>query len=121
MFQTINGVFTLSFKYKLPENLSSITYFAFTYPFSYSDLKKLLENIDVKYLTIPTITDNDIYYTRECVCHSLEGRNVDLITISSYHGITSERESKLANLFPNDNQARAFKFVGKKVFFNNYL
>lgn len=58
---------------------------------------------------------DDIYYMRECVCQSLEGRRVDLITISSYHNITAEREVRLKNLFPEQNKLRPFKFIGKKV------
>lgn len=75
----------------------------------------MLANIDLKYLACTPITEDDIYYVRETVCLSLEGRNVDLITLSSYHGITMEREDRLANLFPNKNCFRPHKFVGKKV------
>ncbi|KAH9646002.1 hypothetical protein HF086_008810 [Spodoptera exigua] len=44
------------------------------------------------------------------------GRRVDLLTITSHHGITSEREERLKNLFP-DNQPRPHKFLNKKVIF----
>lgn len=74
----------------------------------------MLLSVDNRFLNWKPISEDDIYYVRETVCRSLEGRNVDLITISSYHGITSERESKLKNLFM-DNAQRPFKFNGKKV------
>lgn len=61
------------------------------------------------------LSEDDIYYTRECICTSLEGRSIDLITITSYHGIANEREIRLKNLFKNKNCPRPFKFVGKKV------
>ncbi|KAL1505914.1 hypothetical protein ABEB36_005363 [Hypothenemus hampei] len=112
-----DDIFTLSFKYRTPENLDSCTYFAFTYPFSYSDLQKMLVNIDTKFLSIQPISEDDIYYVRETVCQSLEGRNIDLITVSSFHGIKMEREDRLANLFPHKDVARPHKFVGKKVIF----
>ncbi|XP_060524611.1 cytosolic carboxypeptidase-like protein 5 [Cylas formicarius] len=112
-----DDIFTLSFKYRTPDNPECCTYFAFTYPFSYVDLQKLLVNIDHKYLAIQPIGEDDIYYVRETVCKSLEGRNVDLITISSYHGITAEREERLRGLFPDKNVPRPHKFVGKKVIF----
>lgn len=44
------------------------------------------------------LSEDDIYYTRECICTSLEGRSIDLITITSYHGIANEREIRLKNL-----------------------
>lgn len=93
-------------------------YFAFTYPFSCTDLERMLAGIDSKYLNIKPVCDDDIYYVRETVCRSLEGRATDLITISSFHGITKERETRLKNLFM-DNVPRPYKFVGKKV--SNYF
>jgi hypothetical protein len=67
-------------------------------------------------LRIPDCLD-DIYYLRECVCYSLEGRLIDLITISSYHNITSERETRLRKLFPMSDVPRPFCFHGKKVIY----
>lgn len=116
-FQTDGNIFTLSFKYKTPENAQSITYFAFTYPFSYTELQQMLDNIDRRFANAKSYSKDDIYYTRECVCHTLEGRRVDLLTISSYHNMTSEREPRLKNLFPYENIPRPFTFTGKKVIF----
>lgn len=112
-------MFTLSFKYKTPENVQSITYFAFTYPFSYADLQKMLSNIDLKFHNYIPSSQDDIYYTREVVCKSRGGRDVHLLTISSYHGMTSEAEVRVKNLFPDKNVHRPFKFMGKKVGFLN--
>jgi hypothetical protein len=50
--------------------------------------------------------DNDIYFYRELLTYSKEKRRIDLVTISSYDNITSLRESKLQNCFP-DNRKRA--------------
>jgi hypothetical protein len=58
---------------------------------------------------------DDIYYHRECVCYSLEGRLVDLITVSSYHNMSLERETRLKHLFPVSEVPRPFRFYGKKV------
>lgn len=58
---------------------------------------------------------DNIYYHREVVCYSLEGRRIDLITISSHHNITSMREPRLANLFPDSNVPRPFQYLDKKV------
>ncbi|KAJ8727389.1 hypothetical protein PYW07_001508 [Mythimna separata] len=114
---TDDNTFTLSFKYRTPENLKATTFFAFTYPFSFAELQIALNSIDLKMLPLPAPqSPDDIYYTRECLIYSLEGRRVDLLTISSHHGITTEREERLRNLFP-DNQERPFKFHNKKVIF----
>ncbi|KAG8225707.1 hypothetical protein J437_LFUL001741 [Ladona fulva] len=59
----------------------------------------------------------DIYYHRECLCHSLEGRSVDLITITSNWGISREREPRLKNLFPDVEVPRPHAFPNKKVIF----
>ncbi|KAG5898456.1 hypothetical protein JTB14_015465 [Gonioctena quinquepunctata] len=115
-FSLNDNIFTLTFKVRTPENPENTMYFAFTYPFSYTDLEKMLVNIDSKYLNVKPVLDDDIYYVRETVCETLEGRSIDLITLSSYHGITSEREDGLKNLFPGK-IPRPYKFVGKKVIF----
>ncbi|XP_030758911.1 cytosolic carboxypeptidase-like protein 5 isoform X2 [Sitophilus oryzae] len=117
VYNLVEDIFTLSFKFRTPENADSCTYFAFTYPFSYTDLQKMLVNIDSKYFTIQPTCEDDIYYVHETVCESLEGRNIDLITITSYHGITMEREERLKNLFMDKTVPRPHKFVGKKVIF----
>ncbi|XP_068631106.1 cytosolic carboxypeptidase-like protein 5 isoform X2 [Battus philenor] len=114
---TDDNTFTLSFKYKTSENPKATTFFAFTYPYSFAELQIALNSIDLKMLPVSQApSPDDIYYWRECLIYSLEGRRVDLLTITSHHGITSEREERLKNLFP-DNQDRPFKFQNKKVIF----
>ncbi|KAL3280285.1 hypothetical protein HHI36_017776 [Cryptolaemus montrouzieri] len=110
-------IFTLSFRYRTPENSQAITYFAFTYPFSYSDIQKMLSNIDAKFATTPLVDNDDIYYVRECVCHSLDNRRVDLLTITSKKGMSNAREARLKNLFTNENVPRPHRFPDKKVIF----
>ena len=58
---------------------------------------------------------NEIYYHRELLCRSLEGRRVDLVTVSSHHGLTSNEEPRLPGLFLDSDTPRARKFKGKKV------
>ncbi|CAG9559877.1 unnamed protein product [Danaus chrysippus] len=114
---TDDNTFTLSFRYRTSDNPKATTFFAFTYPFSFAELQIALNSIDLKMLPVPPPqSPDDIYYCRECLIYSLEGRRVDLLTISSHHGITTEREDRLKNLFP-ENQERPFKFQNKKVIF----
>ncbi|KAL0275000.1 UNVERIFIED_CONTAM: hypothetical protein PYX00_002994 [Menopon gallinae] len=134
VFTSENNVFTLSFKFRALENPKATIYFAFTYPFSYTDLQNYLSGIDTlmgnpenhlpkaeirfnKGLKINNDINDAIYYHRETLCYSLEYRNVDLITISSHHNITSEREPRIDKLFPDENRPRPFRFHDKKVIF----
>ncbi|KAJ9589715.1 hypothetical protein L9F63_017087 [Diploptera punctata] len=117
-----DDVFILSFKYRTLENIRATTYFAFTYPYSYVDLQNMLHSVDLRFKTQydefrHPVSPDEIYYHRECVCYSLEGRMIDLITISSYHNISSEREPRLKNLFPMTDIPRPFRFMSKKVVF----
>lgn len=112
-----NIQFTLSFVYRTSDNPNAITYFAFTYPFSYTDLQNYLNKIDSKMNSLKLKTNpDDIYYHRECAIKSLEGRRLDVLTISSYYNITSEREYRIKDLFPEENENRPFKFKDKKVY-----
>ena len=61
--------------------------------------------------------EDEIYYCRETACHSLGGRTVDLITVTSLYGMSSDREERLANLFPDASQPRPYRFPCKKVVF----
>ncbi|XP_026688031.1 cytosolic carboxypeptidase-like protein 5 [Diaphorina citri] len=110
------SVFTLSFKHRITDT-KSFTYFAFTYPYSYSELQTHLFNLDAKFPPNEQPNPDDIYYVRECVCYTLEGRRVDLLTISSHHGITNVSEPRLPHLFPEDATCRPKKFTDKKVVF----
>ena len=58
---------------------------------------------------------NEIYYHRELLIHSLEKRRVELLTITSFHGIQENREERLSNLFPDNNSLRCHKFSDKQV------
>ncbi|BES91621.1 cytosolic carboxypeptidase-like protein 5-like [Nesidiocoris tenuis] len=115
--------FTLTFKHRLQDNDRVCTYFAFTYPFSYTDLLGFLSNVELSHMQQtraeedPILSKADeIYYHREVLCYSLERRRVDLITISSHHNITDEREPRFEHLFPDVTIPRAFKFEKEVIF-----
>ncbi|XP_044009366.1 cytosolic carboxypeptidase-like protein 5 isoform X2 [Aphidius gifuensis] len=112
--------FTLSFTIKTTDNLKAITFLAFTYPFTYTELQNYLNNIDTKIIqdSNNTIKNSDsIYYHRECAIKSLEDRRLDVITISSHHNITTEYEDDLNGLYPLKNEKRSLKFNGKRIVF----
>ncbi|XP_034944225.1 cytosolic carboxypeptidase-like protein 5 [Chelonus insularis] len=109
--------FTISFTIRTPDNLKSILYVAFTYPFTYGDLQYYLNKIDAR-MSKQNVTSADaIYYHRECAINSLEGRRLEVLTISSHHNISTEREARLKGMFPECEVERPFKFRGKRVVF----
>ena len=62
----------------------------------------------------------EVYIHREVLFHSVEGREVELLTLSSYKGITTEREDMIEGegLLPfSSKDDRPFKFEGKKTIF----
>lgn len=59
--------------------------------------------------------ENDIYYRREQLISSLEGRRIDLLTITSFHNICDGCETRLDELFPDQNVKRCQLFENKKV------
>ncbi|CAK4085995.1 unnamed protein product [Aphanomyces euteiches] len=58
-------------------------FFAFCYPYSYTDGQRMLRRLDQDFARRER-TASSMYYHRETLVHSLDGRKVDLLTISSY-------------------------------------
>ena len=58
-----------------------------------------------------------IYFKRELLVESIEKRRIELLTITSYDGITEEHEEILPDLFPElkSSEERPYQFV-KKIF-----
>ncbi|CAG7832919.1 unnamed protein product [Allacma fusca] len=141
--ETLDHICSISFRQRLPEDPKKSTlYIAFSYPFSYAELREWLTRLDEIFaqpippdfcfdrIKVPLPQDaerslvcaalpseDEIYYYRECACYSLEGRNIDLITVTSLYGMASEREERLLNLFPDSSYPRPFRFPFKKVVF----
>ena len=64
----------------------------------------------------PSKRPNGVYYHRELLCRSLEGRRVDLITISGTNGLRAEREPPLGSGLMPEGGERPRAFSGKTVF-----
>ncbi|VDQ01473.1 unnamed protein product [Trichobilharzia regenti] len=57
-----------------------------------------------------------IYFYRELLCYSLEGRRIELLTITDWSGCTYVEEDRFDPLlFPEINKNRSWKFTNKKV------
>lgn len=161
----------MSFLHKPLDNVNVKHYYAFTFPFTYTECQEQLERFDklyskkqieinyiIKRLMLPTeleiITseekeaqientvrshqcfsdftkipsvrtavkrqtktelESEIYYHRELLMRSIEGRNIDLLTITSFNGIQLDREERIHNLFPDTKTVRCNTFKNKKV------
>ena len=66
-------------------------------------------------LAFSNVHTHPAIFCRELLCYSLEGLRVDLLTISSCDGITTDQEPRFPGLFPDASQERARTFKGKKV------
>lgn len=60
--------------------------------------------------------ENDIYFHRELLINSIEGRRIDLLTITSFHNIQKEHEYRFSDMFPDQMTKRCKKFKNKKVY-----
>ncbi|CAF4184874.1 unnamed protein product [Rotaria sp. Silwood2] len=129
-WETVNEDFKLSFIHRIADLKNSITYFAFCFPHSYEDMQLLLNAYDNLYnsrladyyLEHPSLPVNsaDIYYHHETLCYSCDSNKLDLITITSYKGITKEREHHFdKKLFPDAPTItkRPHQFRNKRIFF----
>lgn len=87
--------FTLRFQHMFSNPPSETVYFAFSYPWSYEDSQAKIDEIEQKFATAPQ--EKNLYFHRETVYHSIEGRKMEMMTISSRDGITDLREPR-----PND-------------------
>lgn len=121
-FYDVENNFVISFHHSFGDT-NECTFFAFTYPFSYSDCQDLLVHFDQKFsngIFLPSgsfTSERRIYYSRELVCQSNKELRLDLLTISSCKGITTDREKRLPHLFPDPSMPTSYKFKGKKVVF----
>ena len=101
----------MTHNFSYPEDQT--TYFAFTYPFSYQDSLDQMVFYEKQLASQP-----NIYFHKETLYYSAEGRRLELVTISSRDGLTDELEANPAEkegLFPEHNRCHRFK--NKKVVF----
>ena len=118
-----SGQMLLTFDYTISDSQKRTTYFAFCFPFSYAECQQMLSRLDQQFaagekqesIGHPPRQPESIYYHRDLLCHSVEGRRVDLLTVSSHHGITEEEDCRLEGLFPDQAIQRAKTFTGKRV------
>ena len=60
--------------------------------------------------------NENIYWHRELLTETIDKLRVDLITLSSCHGLTDVEEPRFdKNLFPDKSKPRCKRFKGKRV------
>uniref|UniRef100_A0A663FC83 Cytosolic carboxypeptidase-like protein 5 n=1 Tax=Aquila chrysaetos chrysaetos TaxID=223781 RepID=A0A663FC83_AQUCH len=114
-FEMVETQFVLSFVHRFLEHRGATTYFAFCYPFSYTECQEMLAQLDGRFQECSPL--DSVYYHRELLCHSLDKLRVDLLTVTSCHGMLEKREPRLDKLFPDTTTPRPRRFAGKRVFF----
>jgi hypothetical protein len=93
---TDNGFsFNFNHTFNVPDSTAT-TYFAYTFPYSYAEVQKQCDDLEIKY------KDSDsVYFKRELLAYSHEKRRVDLMTLTSYDKIQEYHEEILEEpLFP---------------------
>lgn len=112
------GPFYITFTYTFNHDESEVAYFAFTYPFSFEEIQKQSREIVEKFRESETI-----YAHKEVLGQSLEGRPMEMLTISSKSRMTFDREELIPGLFPENpanksggSQKRPFRFDKQTVF-----
>lgn len=120
-YETVDGQFILSFTFRFPDLKGGTCYFAFSFPWSYTESQEQMAELDKKFanciMMSPDSPPHQIYYHRELLCHSLDKLRVDLLTITSCHGMTNCREPRFdKNLFPDKDTPRCRTFQGKRIF-----
>lgn len=98
--------------------------FAFSYPHSYSESQALLASVEARYArpgvpveSLPDIArqrPRSIYVHRERLAVSVQGRRVDMLTVTSLAHCLGRREPELPNPLFSDGAARAAAFSEAK-------
>jgi cytosolic carboxypeptidase protein 5 len=128
IFQKVNyffncdDQFTLRFNHMFSNQPNETTYFAFSYPFSYQESQNSMDEIQNNFEAAAPINSN-LYFHRETVYYSIEGRKMEMMTISSKDGITEDREpipegNDYNGIFPEgakDPNRRPLKFGEKPI------
>lgn len=79
------------------------TYFAYCEPHSYSDCQAYLNELERRFSH-----HSQIYFTRELLNYTLDGRRIDLLTLTTYKDLLFEREPHIEGLFP-ESKSRPYK------------
>lgn len=71
-------IFTLKWSVPFTSDKSTVTFIAYTFPFSFTEMTEKLDEIEES-----ASTWKNIYCHRETLCYSLEGRRMEMVTLSA--------------------------------------
>ena len=71
------------------ENSNDVCFFAMCYPYTYTDLRKYLYNLQIN-------DETNINFRRERFCETLAGNEVDLVTVTEVRRSQQTRRTKPA-------------------------
>ncbi|KAJ1638474.1 hypothetical protein T492DRAFT_943469 [Pavlovales sp. CCMP2436] len=132
--------FRISFTHRFDCAQDLPTFFAFSYPWSFAEGQTLLDELEAQFgaacpdasalaagegsggETPQSDTDTvpksagDIYFRREVLAHSLEGRPLELLTITSTVGLGGPREPPLGNGLLPGGKLRPHVIAGRPMF-----
>ena len=106
--------FQIRFDHRFEWDTDQTVYFAFSYPFSYQEWIEKIDRIEEA-----CEGSENIYFYREWLAHSLENRQVELLTITDFSEITDEEEQIIKGWFPlqkKEKKKRPFVFNKPTVF-----
>lgn len=100
-------ILEMTFAFEFDGSSTDEYFFAMIFPFSYDELTSMLDGFDKLYKA-----DSDIYFNKEVITKSEQGRDVFLLTISSHEGKLNESEAYIDDiLFPKRaEETRAKKY-----------
>lgn len=110
-------IFTLKWTYACSKSEEDVTYFAYSYPWSFKEITQKLDEMQAK-----MINRRNVYFHRETLTYSREGRKQEMVTVSSWEGLNEnyEREEDIPGLFPEAKtkaELRPLKYYDKKIVF----
>ena len=110
-------IFTLRWTFPSSKSPENTTYFAYTFPFSFKEITEKFDEMEEKMKN-----RKNVYFHREVVTYSREGRKQEMVTVSSLDGINEddEREDYIDGLFPEHEgtpEERPLKYYSKKIIF----
>ena len=99
-----DGAFRVSFKHRFDSEAS--VFFALSFPFSYGDVGAMLDRVDAKFRERTSHGDSmraHVSYARSLLTTSVEGRKVEMVTITAADGERSRHDdSPVASGRAND-------------------
>ena len=90
-WKTDHGQFRWTFRHNI--ETAEPTYFAFTFPFSHGDCVATLDAIDARFASDLSLRER-VYVRRQTLARSLEGRDVDVLTVTAPAGVSESGTTK---------------------------